>query len=605
MVGIRIIFILALLSIANTIEAYQKSGADYQVTLQLKWKHQFQFAGYYAAIEQGFYKDAGINVTLLEPIKERNAIEQVATGHADFGISNTDIIIERANGKKLVVLASIFQHSPLVLIASKASGIKYVHDLVGKRIGLEEHAADIITFMKDEGVALDDCHVDKHEYNIDNLLHGEIDAITAYSTDETFVLSQAGFEYNMLSPIMGGIDFYGDVLFTSEKLLSENPDLVVKFRQASLQGWEYALNNPTEIIELIHSKYSTRHSKAHLFFEANQMKPLILPHVVELGYSNKGRWEQIIKTYDRAGMLAKPIPIDGLLFEDYLSESKKFNWKLFLIYSLTIVSLLIIAYTYYRAYKKVKKEIAAKLKAQQELIKSEKQLRKEKETKDKVYAIIAHDLKAPLALIIGFSNVLLKSINKASIDEILDDLNTIKKTSQRAYELLNNLLQWSSFQIGNIEFKSEKIELLDFCEHLLEEIRELAKPKNINIALVSKENYHVNADKNMLTVILRNLLTNAIKFSFQNSKVELILEEGGNRILVTVKDYGKGIPEENIKKLFKLNRSVVTEGTQNEKGSGLGLLVSSDFAKKHGGELRVFSVETKGSKFSFSLPKAK
>ena len=134
---------LLLVSIVS-IEFTANSQQLKNVTLQLKWKHQFQFAGYYAAIEKGYYKDAGIDVKLLEAVEGQNPSDAVFNGKADFGVCTSDIILMRSEGKEAVVLATVFQHSPLILIGSRKSGINHVHDLFGKIIALEPNSADIV-----------------------------------------------------------------------------------------------------------------------------------------------------------------------------------------------------------------------------------------------------------------------------------------------------------------------------------------------------------------------------------------------------------------------------------------------------------------------------
>jgi len=138
------------------------------VTLQLKWKHQFQFAGYYAAIEKGYYKKFGLEVILKEAVSDTEPDDAVFNGEAQFGITTSDVVIERANGKDVVILASIFQHSPQVLVSLKDSGIEFVHDLIGKRIMFEHNAADIMAYLEDEGVATGSYERLEHSFNIND-----------------------------------------------------------------------------------------------------------------------------------------------------------------------------------------------------------------------------------------------------------------------------------------------------------------------------------------------------------------------------------------------------------------------------------------------------
>jgi len=353
--------------------AYAKQENDKALTpvkLQLKWKHQFQFAGYYAAIEKGFYKEAGIAVEMIEATEGIDPAESVFDGSAEFGVGTTDIILMRSQGKKAVVLASIFQHSAQILVASKKAGIEHIHNLIGKKIDFEPHAADLISYLNDEGISLDQCIISKHLFNINRLINEDVDAMTAYSTDEPFLLNEANFDYVIISPKMGGIDFYGDILFTSEELLKEKPELTDSFLKASLKGWEYALDHQEEMIDLILTKYSSRHSKEHLLFEAQHMEQLIMPDVVEIGYSNPGRWEQIAETYFETKMTPNLVSVKGLLYTDYINKETNLPWKTIFIFILTLLIITSVAVFYFYSSQKLKDEITKRKEIQETLIES-------------------------------------------------------------------------------------------------------------------------------------------------------------------------------------------------------------------------------------------
>jgi len=390
-----------------------KADKIQNVTLQLKWKHQFQFAGYYAAIEKGYYKDLGINVNLKEAIEGKNPSDEVINGKAEFGVCNSDIILMRSHNKKAVVLATVFQHSPLILLASKKSGIEHVQDLIGKRIALEPNEADIVAYLSDEGVSLNKCKIEYHTFNTDKLINGEIDAISAFTTDELFSLQKANFDYTIIDPSMGGIDFYGDVLFTTEKLIKSNPKLVDRFRQASLKGWKYAMNHPEEIIQLIYNKYSKRHSIEHLQFEAAEMKNLIMANVVEMGYTNPGRWESIAETYKQFKMLDESFTTKGLLYSEYTEPKMIIQWDLIVILSIIIVIIGAIAFILLRSSKKLKKEVENRHKIEIELRESERR-----------YRVVVDNLQEGMAVAQGthlkFVNPMLVEITERTKDELLE-----------------------------------------------------------------------------------------------------------------------------------------------------------------------------------------
>ncbi|MEW6765576.1 MAG: ABC transporter substrate-binding protein [Pseudomonadota bacterium] len=290
-------------------------AADQIITLQLKWKHQFQFAGYYAALDKGYYRDAGLDVRILEASPDIDPVREVVEGRADFGVGTSALLLARHAGEPVVVMAVIFQHSPYILLSRADRGIRSVEDLEGRRIMLEPRADEIRALLRSNELDEHNVQLLPHSFRLDDLTEGRADAIAAYSTDETFGMEMRGIPYLAFTPRSAGIDFYGDNLFTSEQLIRERPETVMAFRQATLKGWEYAMAHPDEIIDLIHDQYSTRMSREHLRFEAQQMHLLIQPDLVEMGYINPTRWEHIASTYSALGLLPDDLSLEGFIYE--------------------------------------------------------------------------------------------------------------------------------------------------------------------------------------------------------------------------------------------------------------------------------------------------
>jgi len=295
--------------------ALQAGEAPARVTLQLKWHHQFQFAGYYAAQAQGYYREAGLDVDLVEASPGLDPIQEVVTDRAQFGVGNSALLLARLKGQPVVVLAAIFQHSPFVLIARADAGISSVHDLVGKRVMLEPHPDELLAYLQKEGVSSGALHLQGHTFDSADLVLGHVDAISAYSTDEPFYLDQAGLRYLTFTPRTDGIDFYGDNLFTSERELRRHPEQVKAFRDASLRGWTYAMQHPDEMTTWILAHHGGNHSLEHLRFEARQMVSLLQPDLVSMGYMHEGRWQHIAETYASIGLLQRPYSLDGFLYD--------------------------------------------------------------------------------------------------------------------------------------------------------------------------------------------------------------------------------------------------------------------------------------------------
>jgi diguanylate cyclase (GGDEF)-like protein/hemerythrin-like metal-binding protein/PAS domain S-box-containing protein len=312
-----------------------------RVTLQLKWRHQFQFAGYYAAQEKGYYRDAGLDVDIVEARPAMDPIREVTEGRAQYGVSNSGLLLARQRGLPVVVLAAIFQHSPLVLIARADSGIDSIHDLAGRRVMLERHSEELFAYLKKEGVPLPSLQVQDHSFDAADMLLGKVEAISAYGTDEPYFLEQAGFKYMTFTPRTAGIDFYGDNLFTTETELRAHPARVQAFREASLKGWKYAMQHPEELSDLILSQYGREHDREHLLFEARQMEALVQPLLVEMGYMNEGRWQHIAETYADLGLLPRPYSLQGFLYDpDAREQLLRRRMKLALTLILPILAFL-------------------------------------------------------------------------------------------------------------------------------------------------------------------------------------------------------------------------------------------------------------------------
>ncbi|MDE2585249.1 MAG: ABC transporter substrate-binding protein, partial [Betaproteobacteria bacterium] len=293
--------------------AVQAAESD-SVTLQLRWQHQFQFAGYYAALEKGYYRDAGLDVRIQEAKAGESALETVLEGKAQYGVGTSELLLERQRGAPVVVLGVIFQHSPLALVARRGEGIANIHSLAGQRVMIEPGAAELLAYLRREGIDPDSLKIQEHGQTVDDLLAGRLDAMSVYITDELYELRQKRVDTLLFRPDAGGLDFYGDNLFTTQAELDAHPERVRAFRAASLKGWAYAMDHPQEIIDLILARYSKRHSREHLFFEAEQMAPLIQPHMVEIGYMHPGRWQHILGTYAELGLVPSNMKLDGFLY---------------------------------------------------------------------------------------------------------------------------------------------------------------------------------------------------------------------------------------------------------------------------------------------------
>jgi two-component system sensor histidine kinase/response regulator len=222
--------------------------------------------------------------------------------------------------------------------------------------------------------------------------------------------------------------------------------------------------------------------------------------------------------------------------------------------------------------------------------------------KNQFFSIISHDLRGPLGSAVSLSELLVEDIQQYSRQEIKEISEALYQSNKNVYKLLENLLEWSRVQTGMINFSPKKIVLNALINENIELNKNAALNKNINLLFESAEIIEVEADKNMIDTILRNLLSNAIKFTDKNGEVEVKLLKTDQKVEIAITDNGIGIPDDIKEKLFKINRKVIQKGTENETGSGLGLLLCSEFINMHRGKIWVESKQGKGSVFKFTLP---
>jgi len=345
------------------------------ITLQLKWKDQFQFAGYYAAQQQGFYRDAGLDVTIVEAQDGQDPIATVVDGEAEYGVGTTELVLWRSQGAPVVVLGVIFQHSPLVLLTTQDSGLDSLHMLGGKQVAIEANSAELLAYLQDEGIDRDDLQIVSHHFTPNALINGTVDAMSAYSTDEPFMLTEADVRYNTFSPRSAGIDFYGDVLFTTEAQIRQNPQQVQAFFDASMRGWEYAFEHEDELIDYIYNDLTQRHSLEHLRFEAGQMRRLIQPDLIEPGYMYEGRWRYIVETYARVGLIPDVFPISQMLYTTQSNPDLLPLYTGFLGALIVIGAAGIVLLRFYRLNVKLRNQIAERAEAQKRLVESEERYR--------------------------------------------------------------------------------------------------------------------------------------------------------------------------------------------------------------------------------------
>ena len=293
--------------------------AQENVNLQLSWKNQFQFAGYYMAKEKGFYDDVNLNVNIKEYISGVNNTDDVVNGKADFAVGRSSLICDKYEGKPIIILASIFQHSPVMLLTKKRDDITKIEDLKNKNIMLSGDltaSAPINAMLQSKKVTKDMFNIQTHSFDVQDLIDGKTDAMLSYTSNEPYALQKQNIPYTIFSPRDFNFDFYSDILFTSQNLLDKNPQMVKSFREASLKGWKYALKHKNETIEIILKKYNTQNrTKDALLFEANEIEKLVDKNAIDIGNIDPKRIEHIAQIYSLMGFLDAKEEISNFIYK--------------------------------------------------------------------------------------------------------------------------------------------------------------------------------------------------------------------------------------------------------------------------------------------------
>jgi signal transduction histidine kinase len=247
-------------------------------------------------------------------------------------------------------------------------------------------------------------------------------------------------------------------------------------------------------------------------------------------------------------------------------------------------------------------ELSARVKTHLTLQKQRESLQQLNATKDKFFSIIAHDLKSPFTGLLGFAELLIEESESASPEELKQYYQLLYKSAKQGYDLLTSLLEWSRTQSNSIKYIPDYYNLCEIIQEIVHLLSNIIHDKKITLQFHVDKTLRVYADPNMLKTIMRNLITNALKFTNTGGEVQIIAQLVDEHMLIEVKDDGVGMDEKTMSKLFRIDENSSRKGTNNEVGTGLGLIICKEFVHRHNGEIHVKSELGKGSSFSFTLP---
>lgn len=294
-----------------------------QVTVQLKWVHQAQFAGFYLAQERGYYAEENLAVSFVEGGPGIQPEEQVAAGQADFGVGAPEVILlQRGQGQPVVAIAAIYRRNPTVFAALVESGIERPADLLGRSVsvaGVAEFEMQLKAMFNRLGLDVSQVATVPHSYDLGPFQRGEVDSIAIYSTGGVMRLRQAGVNVNLIWPGDYGVRFYADTLFTTERMISENPDVVARFLRATLRGWREAIED-TQVAGEITLRYA---KEADLELQTLMMEasaPLVHTGQDQIGWMRPEVWQGMHQILLEQGILEEPVDVGQAYTMEFLEE---------------------------------------------------------------------------------------------------------------------------------------------------------------------------------------------------------------------------------------------------------------------------------------------
>lgn len=293
-----------------------------EVTVQLKWVHQAQFAGYYVAREKGYYAEENINVSFLEGGPNTDLVEQVTEGRADFGVDAPEQLLTGVNrGKPIKAIAVIYRRNPMVFIAMADSGIERPADFLGRSVAILGSDAETQYYAMMKRLDLDQSQVELLPYSYDNaaFFNGEADITIGYATGSLIRIRQAGYNVNLIWPSDYGIHLYADTLFTTDQLIAQNPDLVTRFLRATLRGWREAIENPEEAVTAT-LKYAREADPQVQTEMMHASLPLIHTGQDQIGWMRTEMWQGMADILLEQAILTGPVDVNQVYTVQFLQQ---------------------------------------------------------------------------------------------------------------------------------------------------------------------------------------------------------------------------------------------------------------------------------------------
>jgi ABC-type nitrate/sulfonate/bicarbonate transport system substrate-binding protein/nitrogen-specific signal transduction histidine kinase len=579
--------------------------------LQLKWWHQFQFAGFYAADIKGFYKNEGLQVTLIPGDKEHPPVAEVVAGRADYGVTGSELILDFAQGKPVQALGIIFQHSPHVIISLEKSGISTPADLRGKKImaSKDQGWIQLQAALMMEGISPDSVTIIEHTWNNNDLINGTADAMSGYTSAEPFQLEKMGYPTHKMYPKNYGIDFYGDLLFSTRKTVQQYPERTDKFLRASFKGWEYAMNHPGELADYILTLPGVKErkvTKEELLLEANEIAKLMLPQLVEIGHMNTGRWQHILDVYKKLELIPRQQELEGFVYSpNEVSESRL---QKIIFYILAAVAVLFgIGILYAFSLKKavahrtieLEKEISIRKHNEAALSSLSAELKGSNNDLVQFAYLTSHNLRAPvsnlLSLVQLFDRTNLSPKNAQYVEKMSSSVVALNNTLNS----LNEILSARNRKQDDSDLQALHFETI--LQQVLDAMRDSIQQSKTTVQFDFSRAPQLVSSRALLQNIFIDLLNHAITSAAPgiapNLSIRSYSHQQGNIQLEFSDNINSNAVKEGQHKLF----SMVQRLNTHTAGKGLGLYLLNYQVEKNGGNIQVQNNPGKGTVYTISL----
>ncbi|ABR46829.1 integral membrane sensor signal transduction histidine kinase [Alkaliphilus metalliredigens QYMF] len=571
-------------------------GLD-EAVLQLRWDHQFQFAGYYTALWNGYYEEEGLEVEIRSAFTEEGdvlqATQEVAEGDADFGVGAVDILIANDEGLDLAVLASIFQRSAVEFFMKEETPFSTMADLVNLQVARRKDDLmdiELQAMLMAEGIDPKQLKLYEHRGNfaIEDLGDDGFDMVPIYLRNILTYPEEEGVQLKSIRPIDYGIDFYGDSLFTRGSLAKENPDKVEAFKRASLKGWEYALENPEEIIEKMVVAFppqekTEKEFRAFNVFQAREVLELTLHPVVEIGNINPHRWWGTQEVLKKLNLVSGDLDRENFIFsyDRILQQQAERKEKFLQIFSLISVVILLIVLIIYLTAKSTIRKL-------EKMFQREWEENKRKEgiiiyqarlaAMGEMIANIAHQWRQPLNnLGLILNNIEdayhYEELTKKSLEE---DIERSRRLIHKMSETIDDFRNFS-----NPNTKKDEFSIHENIMMVLDLMEERIKLHHIEVVFKDISTKKAYGYSNQFAQGIFNVISNSIDALIDEKggkrQIFIGIYEQGNDVITEIEDTGGGISEAIADKVFDLYFTT-KEDTQ---GTGLGLYMTKVIIEKN------------------------